>query len=94
MKAHLLLMVAVVVLSGSFSALAQESQTQPSVPSKQQACESLRQGGASPEQLAKSGCCSWHGGVCGCSLGRVTCCDGAFSPSCGCNKEDPPKVVN
>lgn len=32
----------------------------------------------------KSGCCSWHGGVCGCSGGRVTCCDGSTSPSCKC----------
>jgi len=34
--------------------------------------------------LAKSGCCSWHGGVCGCSGGRALCCDGALSPTCGC----------
>ena len=30
------------------------------------------------------GCCSWHGGVCGCSGRRATCCDGTVSPSCGC----------
>lgn len=34
--------------------------------------------------LAKSGCCSWHGGVCGCSGGRALCCDNTLSPSCGC----------
>ena len=34
--------------------------------------------------LAKAGCCSWHGGVCGCSGGRALCCDGALSPTCGC----------
>lgn len=33
----------------------------------------------------RSGCCSHHGGVCGCSGGRALCCDGALSPSCGCN---------
>ncbi len=33
----------------------------------------------------RSGCCSHHGGVCGCSGGRAVCCDGTFSPSCGCN---------
>ena len=34
---------------------------------------------------ARSGCCSWHGGVCGCSSsGRAACCDGSLSPSCGC----------
>jgi len=30
------------------------------------------------------GCCSWHGGVCGCSGGRAVCCDNTLSPSCGC----------
>ena len=35
---------------------------------------------------AKSGCCSWHDGVCGCSSGgRVVCCDGTLSPSCTCH---------
>ena len=35
--------------------------------------------------LEKSGCCSWHGGVCGCENGRAKCCDGTLSPSCGCD---------
>jgi hypothetical protein len=41
---------------------------------------------ASSTQLAKSGCCSHHGGVCGCNskAHRQICCDGALSPSCGC----------
>lgn len=30
------------------------------------------------------GCCSHHGGVCGCSAGRTTCCDGQTSPTCSC----------
>lgn len=30
------------------------------------------------------GCCSWHQGVCNCNNGRVVCCDGTYSPSCGC----------
>lgn len=30
------------------------------------------------------GCCSSHGGQCGCSMGRVVCCDGSMSPSCRC----------
>jgi len=33
----------------------------------------------------RSGCCSWHQGVCGCSNGRALCCDGTLSPTCGCN---------
>lgn len=36
------------------------------------------------KQLERSGCCSWHGGVCGCSSGRAVCCDGKLSPTCGC----------
>ena len=38
----------------------------------------------SPEQ-ERRGCCSWHGGVCGCKGGRALCCDGTLSPSCGCD---------
>lgn len=39
-----------------------------------------------PQQtlIEKRGCCSWHGGVCGCTGGRAKCCDGTLSPSCGC----------
>lgn len=34
----------------------------------------------------RQGCCSWHGGVCGCNKGRgkLICCDGTLSPSCTC----------
>lgn len=39
---------------------------------------------------AKSGCCSWHKGVSGCSSnGRVICNDGTYSKSCTCT---PPTV--
>jgi len=34
------------------------------------------------------GCCSHHGGVCGCSGGRKKCCDGSLSPSCRCHHDD------
>ena len=34
--------------------------------------------------VARRGCCSWHKGVCGCSVGRVVCCDATISPSCKC----------
>lgn len=34
--------------------------------------------------VAQRGCCSWHGGVCGCKNGRVVCCDNTYSPSCRC----------
>ena len=39
-------------------------------------------------QYAGRGCCSHHGGVCGCSYGRAVCCDGSYSPSCQCFKDD------
>jgi hypothetical protein len=31
------------------------------------------------------GCCSHHGGVCGCKNDRAVCCDRGFSPTCGCD---------
>ena len=37
------------------------------------------------ENIKRKGCCSWHGGVNGCSNGKVTCNDGSISPSCTCN---------
>lgn len=51
---------------------------------KQQECDMLIATNATAEELQRSGCCSWHGGVCGCSNGRAKCCDGSLSPSCGC----------
>lgn len=39
--------------------------------------------------IAQRGCCSHHQGVCGCSSGRTTCCDGTTSPSCTCNSIVP-----
>lgn len=33
----------------------------------------------------RSGCCSHHSGVCGCSMGHTMCCDGTTSPSCTCD---------
>jgi len=37
------------------------------------------------------GCCSHHGGVCGCSNGRDQCCDGSLSPSCTCTSSKSSK---
>lgn len=37
-----------------------------------------------PDWPESRGCCSWHGGQCGCSGERVLCCDGTLSPSCTC----------
>ena len=43
------------------------------------------QGDAGIEETRR-GCCSHHGGVCGCNggTGHQLCCDGQDSPSCGC----------
>ncbi len=43
-----------------------------------------------PTILAQRGCCSWHGGICGCSWGRIVCCDGVLSPSCTCRGNSTP----
>lgn len=56
--------------------------------SEEKNCEQLIKNGATQEQLAQRGCCSWHGGVCSCAGGRAVCCDGSLSPSCGCHAED------
>jgi hypothetical protein len=36
------------------------------------------------DDIERRGCCSHHGGVCGCAGGRTQCCDGTLSPSCRC----------
>jgi hypothetical protein len=48
----------------------------------------------SSNQFARRGCCSHHGGVCGCSGGRAACCDGTLSPSCGCNSDSIKYELN
>ena len=39
-----------------------------------------------PDPVQNRGCCSHHGGVCGCNDQgtRAKCCDGVLSPTCGC----------
>lgn len=41
---------------------------------------------AAVEVQARSGCCSWHGGIayCDTAVGRYVCNDGEYSPTCGC----------
>lgn len=39
---------------------------------------------ASAEEALQQGCCSHHGGVCGCRDGRRVCCDRQLSPTCRC----------
>lgn len=52
---------------------------------KQQECNTLIAKDTTLKELQKSGCCSYHGGVCGCEGGRAKCCDGTLSPTCGCD---------
>lgn len=54
------------------------------------AAAALVLGSATPDACwigpnGQRGCCSHHGGVCGCmSSGSKKCCDGTASPSCVC----------
>lgn len=86
----LLLVASLVVLAPSFAA-AEETPSAVML----DACGQLA--GLSPDVMdlieQRRGCCSWHGGVCGCSSGgRVECCDGTLSPSCKCRADDPGKI--
>ncbi|MCX6075696.1 MAG: hypothetical protein NTW78_02270 [Campylobacterales bacterium] len=36
------------------------------------------------QSIQQRGCCSHHGGVSGCSNGKIVCNDGTYSPSCTC----------
>lgn len=73
------LLVGVMLVLFSFISHADEHQWSPDSKSKSN---------LSNEELAQRGCCSHHGGVCGCSGGQDVCCDGDKSPSCGCHSED------
>jgi hypothetical protein len=46
------------------------------------------------QKIARSGCCSWHGGVCDCIGGRVVCCDRTFSPTCTCNHDSNKEMMD
>lgn len=87
---HTLILISTILLLFSGAVFSDEisSEQSTSVTQSKQSCQELKDSGASDEVLAQRGCCSWHKGVCGCSGGRVTCCDGSTSPSCTCNQED------
>jgi len=57
--------------------------------SRQAICGQFEISGLNNDQLAQRGCCSHHGGVCGCAGLNLRCCDGVTSPSCGCHSIDP-----
>jgi hypothetical protein len=89
------ILTAITALFLSLSAFAQTEPPQPAAPEAQQSqsatCRSIEAEKLATlteaerrEMLERSGCCSHHNGVCGCSGGRAQCCDGSLSPSCGC----------
>lgn len=92
MKKLLFVILSSLVLSGAFADVNTTSQSQGQALIQKEECQQVLAN--DKEQVAQRGCCSWHQGVCGCQSGRVVCCDGSYSPSCTCNKEEPPKVVN
>jgi len=59
-----------------------------SLPAEEIKCEQSIFLNNNSQEFVQRGCCSHHGGVCGCSGGRQACCDGALSPSCLCRGED------
>ena len=61
---------------------------------EEKSCDQLLKEGATKEQIVQQGCCSHHQGVCSCSGGRVVCCDGQFSPTCGCHGDDIKEFTN
>ncbi|MBI3544910.1 MAG: hypothetical protein HY075_16685 [Deltaproteobacteria bacterium] len=38
----------------------------------------------SPAAAERHGCCTNGGGACGCSKGKVQCCDGSTANACAC----------
>lgn len=58
------------------------------VSADENSCVQLKTDNPIVEQVAQRGCCSHHGGVCGCGGGRAVCCDGSYSPTCGCHAND------
>ncbi|TGU71423.1 hypothetical protein E4633_13925 [Geomonas terrae] len=59
-------------------------------PAKYELCKATS---SEKDELGRRGCCSWHGGVCGCSDGRAVCCDGSYSPTCTCHHDDKPSQI-
>lgn len=88
------LVVVLAVLAFQVLPVIADDATSKEQPETAQSCEELKASGASAEQIARRGCCSWHQGVCGCSGSRVACCDGTLSPSCRCHADDPKGIVN
>lgn len=70
----------------AFGSPKEPDNAQPAKPITQQAIdENSIAGSKDPDIVPMArGCCSWHKGVCDCENGRTVCCDGTYSPTCGC----------
>ena len=86
MKNLLALTIAVFLAFPAFAADAPPSPSQDTAPkiSTPAPLQLPNQNNETCDPVARRGCCSHHNGVCGCSGGRTTCCDGTTSPSCAC----------
>jgi hypothetical protein len=57
--------------------------------SQGQSCDVAIQAGTASNRLAQQqACCKGQKGVCGCRAGKIVCCDGKFSDSCTCNRDE------
>ena len=89
--------ITLITLILSFSVFASTNENESNTLNKSTAvvCKQLKEDNKQDtKEYAQRGCCSWHGGVCGCTGGRVVCCDSTYSPSCLCDKENSPEVTN
>jgi len=76
------ILVGILLISLSLSIFIISSQTKK--------IEEFKISNKNPLEVKQRGCCSWHGGVDGCSGGRVVCSDGSLSPSCTCYSDIYP----
>lgn len=86
------LLVFLFTLGSAIAVVADDIPTMQAAPKVAEQCITVS--GLDKATVDRSGCCSWHKGVCGCSGGSQKCCDGTFSPSCLCHQEDNNKVTN
>jgi len=55
-----------------------------------QSCEADQTGAPGDRLAQQPACCKGQKGVCGCRAGKIVCCDGKFSDTCTCNRDDAP----
>ena len=83
---NLIASVAIALALAVGTALAAETppnQPPPGSPDKATVYQQLKSNGATPKKLSQAACCP-YAGVCGCQFQRIVCCNGRYSPYCGC----------